>query len=135
MKKKLILLLLLACSARAQTNTPAPLSRTNTLKLTWQYPYSGLTTNLGFIIYGTTNLTLPQTNWPVYMTVGVINNYQQAGPFANFAVPIAPTNTALFLTIAASNQTGVTVFMTGTNYPALDPQLLDFAGLNITVTP
>lgn len=46
--------------------------RTNAV-LVWSYPTNELSTNLTFIIYSSTNLSTPLTNWPVLKVVAGTN--------------------------------------------------------------
>lgn len=114
MKKLLIALLALAPIA-ASAQTQVQLARTNQLSLQWTYPQPSITPDLNFVIYGSTNLLTPSTNWAVIAVVSVTNQVAWAGslyPFyigsnGVFAWPITPTNTAQYFTIASSNLTGV----------------------------
>ena len=113
------------------TDAQVPLAQTNALALQWSYPTNGVTPDLGFVLYSTTNLALPATNWTVYAVVSATNQVNFAG--TNY--PATNGNSALFtwpvltlpsgpqfFNIAASNLTGQsTMGMASNNCPEITP--------------
>ena len=65
-KKIKVGIAILAISCAAMVNAD---SATSNVQLNWNYPVSELSTNLSFVIYSSTNATLPMTNWTVLTNV------------------------------------------------------------------
>jgi hypothetical protein len=93
MKYKLLPLIFLF--TLAAIGAPPGVMRTN-LTLRWDYPANELSTNLTFKIYSTTNLSLPVTNWPVFVTV--------VG--TNLSHPVPVEDFKRFFSMTASNLIG-----------------------------
>lgn len=78
--------------------------------LLWDYPVSDLSTNLIFVMHGTTNLTTPQP-WPVEAILYATNSYSngvwlvatQANGSATFQMTLSVQAGAHFYYVTASN--------------------------------
>jgi hypothetical protein len=71
MKKTIALLILMCAPALAST---LPTNAINGhIGLTWTYPTNAISNDLRFQFYGTTNLTVPWSNWPVITNVAATN--------------------------------------------------------------
>lgn len=98
------LILFLAVLAIAAVPSPKP------IRLLFDYPASDLTTNLVFVMHGTTNLLTPQP-WPVEALLPAVNSYSNGvwnlptnGLNVTFEVMQAVQPGAHFFYVTASNQ-------------------------------
>lgn len=103
-----------------------------TVSLQWSYPINGYTPDLVFVIYGTSNLAVNVTNWPIYTNYAATNACVTNGGNLTWTMPVVPAATAQFFTCAASNLWGVSALSNTNNFPMVDPELYTVFGLQIS---
>ncbi len=70
--KKLLILLLFYCAVVKASTLPTN-SVTSGITLSWSYPTNGITDDLRFVIYSTTNVTTPWQQWSSITNIAATN--------------------------------------------------------------